>query len=112
MREGKFFCLIYFYSCKKLGGLKGGPPPPPHPPPPPALSSARSLVMCYNSFFACSYNNLNTSLTEAKPWKIGGSIVAQFYLREIVFEKKWYTSVAHVSFDEIHRTVITYKDKE
>ena len=78
MREGKFFCLIYFYSCKKVGGLK---------PPPPALSSARSLVMCYNSFFACSYNNLNTSLTEAKPWKIGGSIVAQFYLREIVFEK-------------------------
>ena len=37
----------------------------------------------------------------------GGSIVAQFYLREIVFEKNWYTSVAHVSFDEIHRTVIT-----
>ena len=36
-----------------------------------------------------------------------GSIVAQFYLREIVFEKNWYTSVAHVSFDEIHRTVIT-----
>ena len=25
---------------------------------------------CYNSFFACSYNNLNTSFTEAKPWKI------------------------------------------
>ena len=23
------------------------------------------------------------------------------------FEKNWYTSVAHVSFDEIHRTVIT-----
>ena len=34
MREGKFFCqiiycLIYFYSCKKVGMLK--PPPPPSP---------------------------------------------------------------------------------
>ena len=38
--------------------------------PPPSPPSTRSLVMCYNSFFACSYNNLNTSFTEAKPWKI------------------------------------------
>ena len=37
----------------------------------------------------------------------GGSIVAQFYLREIALKKNWYSSVAHVSFDEIHRTVIT-----
>ena len=37
----------------------------------------------------------------------GGSIEAKFYLRKKRFEKIWYTSVANVSFDEIHCTVIT-----
>ena len=55
-----FLFNLFLFLQKSGGGLK----------PPPAPPSAQSLVMCYNSFFACSYNNLNTSFTEAKPWKI------------------------------------------
>ena len=37
----------------------------------------------------------------------GGSIVAQFYPREIVFFRKIGMRLLHVSFDEIYCTVIT-----
>ena len=55
MREGKFFCeiifcLIYFYSCKKVGGAKAPPAPP----------SARSL----NNTLAASF------LIEKKPERL------------------------------------------
>ena len=56
MREGKFFCeiifcLIYFYSCKKVGGGAKAPPAPP---------SARSL----NNTLAASF------LIEKKPERL------------------------------------------
>ena len=41
-------------------------------------------------------------------WRGEGAALWHNSISEKLFLKKnWYTSVAHVSFDEIHRTVIT-----